>query len=52
MVQPKRNHPEAAEAALNRALGLRPNDFTTLKLLADSKRDHGRCLEADFGNRF
>jgi tetratricopeptide (TPR) repeat protein len=46
MVQLKLDHPEAAEASLNSALGLRPNDLTALKLLADSKRDHGRYLEA------
>ena len=46
MVQLKLDQPEAAEASLNSALGLRPNDLTALKLLADSKRDHGRYLEA------
>jgi tetratricopeptide (TPR) repeat protein len=46
MVHLKLDHPEAAEAALNRALGLRPNDLTALKLLADSKRDHGFYQEA------
>ncbi len=46
MVHSKLEHPEAAEAALNRALGLRPNDPTALKLLADSKRDHGYYQEA------
>ena len=40
------HQPEAAEAASNRALRPRPNDPTALKLLADSKRDHGRYQEA------
>ena len=46
MVQAKLDHPEAAEAALHRALELRPNDPTALKLLADSKLDHGYYQEA------
>ena len=52
MVHLKLDHPEAAEAALNHALGLRPNDLTALKLLADTKRVHGRYQEAGaiYGN--
>ncbi|MEI6394818.1 MAG: tetratricopeptide repeat protein [Verrucomicrobiota bacterium] len=46
MVQLRLNQPEAAEANLNRALELRPNDPTAMKLLADSKRDHGYYQEA------
>ena len=46
MVDSKLHHPEAAEAALNRSLGLRPNDPAALKLLADSKRDDGFYQEA------
>jgi len=45
MAQLQLNHPEAGEAALSRALELRPEDPTALKLLADSKREHGRYQE-------
>ena len=46
MVQLRLNRPAAAEAALGRALELRPEDPTALKLLADSKREHGHYQEA------
>jgi 2-polyprenyl-3-methyl-5-hydroxy-6-metoxy-1,4-benzoquinol methylase/MoaA/NifB/PqqE/SkfB family radical SAM enzyme len=46
MVHSELHHTEADEAAQNHAPGLRPNDPTALKLLADTKRDKGLYQEA------